>query len=138
MVSWESVRHKLRTGMQEAKESMNANAKDWIRLIESASRIKRLAPWRWMQEDDVFGVAHPETAEIGFVSVMGALGEHLAVAVYLGASAWARFLALQQAPQGVLDEHPELLLEIPQLQASFEDRGELEEWDRRLLRGLNL
>jgi len=117
---------------------MNANAKDWIRLIESASRIKRLAPWRWMQEDDVFGVAHPETAEIGFVSVMGALGEHLAVAVYLGASAWARFLALQQAPQGVLDEHPELLLEIPQLQASFEDRGELEEWDRRLLRGLNL
>jgi hypothetical protein len=91
-----------------------------------------------MQEDDVFGVAHPETAEIGFVSVMGALGEHLAVAVYLGASAWARFLALQQAPQGVLDEHPELLLEIPQLQASFEDRGELEEWDRRLLRGLNL
>jgi len=117
---------------------MNANSQDWIRLIESSVRIKQLAPWQWMREDDVFGIAHPETGEIGFISVMGALGEHLAVSVYLGASALARFLALQQAPQGVLDEHPELLLEIPQLQASFEDRGELEAWDRQLLRGLNL
>ncbi len=132
------LRPKTKTGMQEAKVSMNANAQDWIRLIESAGRIKQLAPWQWMNEDDVFGITHPQTGEIGFISVMGALGEHLAVSVYLGASAWARFLALQQAPQGVLDEHPELLLEIPQLQASFEDRDELEDWDRLLLRGLNL
>jgi hypothetical protein len=124
--------------MQETKETMNANAQNWIRLIEAADRIKRLAPWQWMNEDDIFGITHPETGEIGFISVMGALGEHLAVSVYLGASALARFLALQRAPQGVLDEHPELLLEIPQLQASFEDRGELEEWDRQLLRSLNL
>jgi hypothetical protein len=117
---------------------MNANAQDWIGLIECAGRIKQLAPWQWMQEDDIFGVAHPETGEIGFVSVMGALGEHLAVSVYLGASALARFLALQQAPQGVLDEYPQLLLEIPQLQASFEDRNDLDEWDRRLLRSLDL
>ncbi len=117
---------------------MSADNLEWTRLIESAVRIKQLAPWQWMQADDVFGIAHPETGEIGFISVMGALGEHLAVAVYLGASAWARFLALQQAPPGVLDEHPELLLEIPQLRASFEDRGDLEDWDRQLLRRLNL
>jgi hypothetical protein len=117
---------------------MKDGTQEWIRLIESAVRVKQLAPWQWMQEDDVFGVAHPETAEIGFISVMGALGEHMAVAVYLGASALARFLALQQAPQGVLDEHPELLLEIPQLQASFEDRGDLADWDRQLLRSMNL
>lgn len=117
---------------------MNANAQDWTRLIESAGRIKQLAPWQWMDEDDVFGVAHPETGEIGFISVMGALGQHLAVAVYLGASELARFLALHQAPPGVLDEHPELLLEVRHLQASFEDREDLEDWDRQLLRRLNL
>lgn len=117
---------------------MKANAQEWSRLLESAGRIKRLAPWQWMQEDDIFGVTHPETGETGFVSVMGALGEHLAVSVYIGVSALTRFLALQQAPQGVLDEHPELLLEILQLQASFEDRDELEDWDRQLLRRLNL
>lgn len=117
---------------------MSPNNQQWVRLIESAGRIKQLAPWQWMREDEIFGIAHPETGEIGFISVMGARGEHLAVSVYLGASALARFLALQQAPRGVLDEHPEFLLEIPQLQASFEDRGDLEDWDRQLLRSLNL
>jgi hypothetical protein len=117
---------------------VSENHQEWRGLIESALRIKQLAPWQWMKEDDVFGVAHPETGDIGFISVMGALGEHTAVAVYLGASALARFIALQQTPRGVLDEYPELLLEIPQLQASFEDRKDLGDWDRRLLRNLNL
>jgi len=117
---------------------MKPDTLEWRRLLESAVRIKQLAPWQWLQEDEIFGIAHPDSGQIGFISVMGALGEHLAVSVYLGASALARFLALQQAPRGVLEEHPELLLEIPQLQASFEDRGDLEDWDRQLLRSLNL
>lgn len=62
----------------------------------------------------------------------------MAVAVYLGAAAFANFLSLQQAPPDILDEYPELLLEIPQLQVSFEDRDELEDWERQLLRNLNL
>ncbi len=111
---------------------------EWARLVESAVRIKQLAPWEWMNEDDVFGIANPETGEIGIISVMGALGQHVAVAMYLGWPAFAKFIALQHAPPGVLDEYPELLLEIPQLQASFEDRDDLDEWDRQLLRNLNL
>lgn len=91
-----------------------------------------------MDEEDIFGVRHPETGDIGFVSVMGALGKHRAVGVYLGPTALAGFLGLQQAPPDVLDEYPELLLEIPQLQVSFEDRNGLEDWDRQLLRNLNL
>lgn len=117
---------------------MKANDQEWRRLIESACRIKQLAPWQWMQEDDVFGVAHPETGEIGFVSVMGALGEHLAVGVYIGAAALVKFLSLHHAPSDTLAEYPETLLEIPQLQVSFEDRDDLEDWDRQLLRNLNL
>lgn len=111
---------------------------EWVRLVESAVRIKQLAPWQWMNEDDVYGITHPETGEIGFISVMGALGQHMAVAVYLGAPALAKFINLQHTPPGVLDEYPELLLEIPHLQASFEDRDSLANWDRQLLRSLNL
>lgn len=117
---------------------MNANTLEWSRLIESAVRIKQLAPWQWMNEEDVFGITHPETGEIGFISVMGALGQHVAVAVYLGPPAFAKFIALQHAPPDLLDEYPELLLEIPQLQASFEDRDDLEDWDRQLLRSMDL
>ena len=111
---------------------------EWVRLVESAVRIKQLAPWQWMNEEDVFAIKHPKTGEIGFISVMGALGRHVAVAVYLGSHAFAKFNALRHAPPNFLDEYPELLLEIPQLQASFEDRDDLEEWDRQLLRSLNL
>ena len=37
---------------------------EWVRLVESAVRIKQLAPWQWMNVEDVFGIKHPETGEI--------------------------------------------------------------------------
>jgi hypothetical protein len=115
-----------------------ASREDWKRLVDAAVRIKQLSPWEWMDEDEIFGIRHPDSSEIGFISVMGGLGEHTAVAVYLGTEALARFMELQQAPPDVLDEYPELLMEVPQLQASFEDRGDLEDWDRQLLRNLGM
>ena len=66
-----------------------------------------------MDEEDIFGIRHPDSGEMGFISVMGALGERTAVGVCLGTRALAEFLELQEAPPGVLTEYPELLLEIP-------------------------
>ena len=116
---------------------MEANHREWERLVDAAARIKQLAPWEWMEEDQVFGVRDPFSGDLGFVSVMGILGEHPAVAVYLGSRALAEFFDLHQASPDVLSEYPEYLMEIPQLQASFEDRGDLDNWDRQLLRNLN-
>jgi hypothetical protein len=93
-----------------------------------------------MMEDDVFGVRNPERDEIGFVSVMGAAGEHFAVALYQGADALYDFLALSEAAMdGQADRiGAERVLEIPQLQASFEDRGRLEKEDRDIIKKLDL
>jgi hypothetical protein len=55
---------------------------EWRKLYQAAIRVKEIASWDWMTETDIFGVQGPETDEIGFVSIMGMLGEHLAVAVY--------------------------------------------------------
>src|SRR5262245_26255650 len=93
-----------------------------------------------MLEDDIFGVRNPERDEIGFVSVMGAAGEHFGIALYQGASALYDFLALREEtrdgrPDGVVAER---LLEIPQLQASFEDRGRLQKEDRDVIKKLDL
>ena len=52
---------------------------EWSRLYQAAIRIKEMAPWEWMSEMDIFGVRNPETDETGYVSIMGALGEHYAV-----------------------------------------------------------
>lgn len=106
----------------------------WRELYTVAGRVQSLAPWTWMEEIDVFGLQIPETERVVFVSVMGAIAEHFAVAVYPDAAAITAFWALQH------DENvePERVLEIPQLQLSFENRDHLEAEDRRILKQLGL
>lgn len=108
---------------------------EWRKLYEAAIEIKKIAPWEWMEEMDIFGVQNPETGELGFVSIMGTLGEHLAISVYSGAKGLYGFWDLENAGP---DEMPERLLEIPQLQASFEGRNELQKKDRDLINQLGL
>lgn len=74
------------------------------------------------------------------MSVMGAGGEHFAVTLYQGADALYDFLALSEAGRdGRADRiGAERVLEIPQLQASFEDRGRLQKEDRDIIKKLGL
>ncbi|MEJ2209183.1 MAG: hypothetical protein P8129_09125 [Anaerolineae bacterium] len=108
---------------------------EWRRLYEAATAFKEAAPWEWMFEDDVFGVQNPETGQIGYGSIMGNAGEHLALALYLGSEGLAGFWQMHQADP---DTNAFLLLEIPELQASFEDRSELTSQDRRVIKDLGL
>ncbi len=108
---------------------------EWRQLYAAATEIMRTAPWQWMTEDRLFGVQNPETGEIGFVSVMGHLGEHLAVAVYRGPRALYDFMALHYSPDSA---KPERIIEMEQLQAVFADRDELTDRDRRLIKELGL
>lgn len=111
-------------------------AEEWRKLYHAAVRVRDLAPWEWMMEDEIFGVQNPETGEIGFVSVMGNLGEHLAIAVYPGATALYKFLHFEAQGDDFAD--PMGILEIPQLQASFEDRNMLDKDDRAIIKQLSL
>jgi uncharacterized protein DUF6930 len=103
-------------------------------LYDLAIQVKALAPWQWIEETDVFGVAHPETDELGFVSIMGSVGEYEAVAVYLGAEGFHDFIDFQ-ADQSAT---PERVMEMRHLQAGFSDREYLEKEDRNLIKELGL
>ncbi len=116
-------------------EEKTAGTRVWRRLYESAVRIKELSPWEWMTETDVFGVRSSETGELGFVSVMGMLGEHYAVSLYLGSEGIHGFLDLQE--MGPFAD-PGDLIQIPQIQASFENREELDKRDRQVIKELGL
>ena len=108
-------------------------------LYEAADLIKELAPWQWMEESDIFGVQDPETGEIGFVSVMGTMGEHLCIGVYLGVDAIYQFWMLQEIADSVDElETASRLLIIPQMQASFENRDMVEKEDAGIMRKLKL
>lgn len=109
---------------------------EWRRLYQLAGEVKELSPWVWMDETNVFGLQNPETGETGFVSVMGALGEHYGISLYLGARGLYGFWRMQD--QGDLTANPQIFFEVPQLQASWEDREELEKQDRDLIKELGL
>lgn len=106
---------------------------EWRELYGAAVRVKEMAPWRWMTEAHVFGVEDPETEGLGFVSVMGMLGEYHAAVLYPNPVALYSFRVVEAAGP---DVNPDALLEIPQIHASFEDRGELHEKDRKVIREL--
>ncbi|MEI7956629.1 MAG: hypothetical protein WCJ66_15805 [Verrucomicrobiota bacterium] len=53
------------------------------RLYDLADELNRPAPWIWMREDQHIGLRHPATGEPAYVSLMGALDESHALALYL-------------------------------------------------------
>ncbi len=110
---------------------------EWRALYLAAQRIKELEPWEIMYEDELFAVQNPETGEIGYVSNMGAGGEHFSVAVYLGTPGIYGYFSIQEMAR---DEEfsLEVALAVPQLQAAFEDRAELLEQDRTVIKQLGL
>ncbi|HUU26226.1 MAG TPA: hypothetical protein VM123_00305 [archaeon] len=108
---------------------------EWREVYRFAIQVKKIAPWEWITEADIFGVQNPETDEIGFVSVMGMAGKHYALAVYMGPEGLYGFLDLQNVDP---IEIPELVLEIPQLQASFENRDVLNKKDHEIIKKLGL
>jgi hypothetical protein len=116
-------------------ELPSPSQEEWQRLYEAAIAFKHEAPWEWMYEDDVFGVQNPETGQTAYGSIMGNAGDHLALALYLGSEGLEGFW---QMHHGAPYADAFRLLEIPQLQASFEDRGELDTRDRQVIKGLGL
>lgn len=106
----------------------------WQQLYTIADRIKGLAPWENLYEDELFGVRDPITGQDCFISVMGQGGDHYAVGVYIGALALYQFWAVHEADN---DEMAlQMLLSIRQLQLSFEDRENLENFDRAIIKQL--
>lgn len=100
-----------------------------IQLYDLADQLYRVAPWQWMLESPVIGVKHPESGEMGYLSVMGAAGNHRSIALYLGENALDRFNLIQEAGGLGIDLSQEdvmaLILESRQVQVSFADRDEL-------------
>ncbi len=112
-----------------------ASAEECRSLYAVMDQIKQLAPWQWMTENDIFGIQGPDAQEPDFVSVMGMAGEHYAISLYLGTRGMFQFWHFVQNQATM---QPEELLQIPQVQASFEDREMLNKRDRDLLKTLGL
>ena len=117
------------------KKANPPSLEQWKRLYELMDEIKELEPWEYMYEHNLFGIQFPEKDNLGFVSVMGNLGEHFAIAVYMGKKGLDGFLTMQRVGYRLT---PDIVLQVPQLQASLEDREMITPEDRKVIKQLNL
>lgn len=106
----------------------------WRRAYELAAEVRSLAPWTWMCDTDHLAFEDPQDSSPRFISIMGRLGEHVAIAVYRGAEDLFRMIDFVHDSGAVQDT----ILETSQLQLSFEDRDFLESADRRVIKRLKL
>ncbi len=93
------------------------------KAYQLAVKLKELAPWTYMDENDIFGVRMPDTGKLYFISIMGAAGVHYGMAAYEGAEGLMGFWDLHHDISGV---RPSELLLIPHMMVSFEDRDVIE------------
>ena len=91
-------------------------------IYRLADGIRKMEPWEWMHETDLFGVKMPGTERVYFVSVMGAEGRFYALSAYKGYEGLAQFLNLHEHADTM---PPETILTIPHLTLSFTDRETL-------------
>ena len=108
---------------------------DWRRMHTVAARVRSLEPWLWMEESDIFGVQDTQSNMTLFVSVMGALGEHFAVAVYPGASELARQRQLGNIPD---DLRADLFFDIRHAQVAFDKKSNLQPQEKAIVKQLGI
>ena len=109
---------------------------EWKDLYEAAKLFKNMAPWRWMVDADVFGIEDPESGEIGYCCVMGALGEVLGLVVYIGSEGLSLFQEIQSGKTS--SEEDDVHLRQKCLAIIFEDREMLDKQDLNVIKTLGL
>lgn len=110
---------------------------EWRALYAAAGGFKEIEPWGWMWDKDLFGVQNPQDGQVGYCCVMGALGQHLALAVYRGARGYASWKRIQKEGRKKKPD-TELFFIQDCLMASWEDRDQLEPEDLKVTRALGL
>lgn len=126
----------VRPDKQGSVTDVPPSLEEWRALYDAAMHFYALHPWTWLSEDQFFGVVNPENDEVGYCSVMGHLGEHLALAVYLGDEGLGTFFDLRAAESE--PDTVEAFFRQKDLQASFEDREMLADKDHQVIRSLGL
>lgn len=110
----------------------------WRRLYELAVEFRKLAPWEWMYDTDLFGVRNPQTGEVGYCCIMGREKRFLGMAVYRGRAGLASYEHLQE----VNVDHPLLpptpAFEQDCLMLSYNNREELDEAAHARIRSLGV
>lgn len=114
----------------------NPSMQEWEALYKAAIEFRKIEPWEWMRETDIFGVQNPQTGEIGYCCILGELGEVLAMAVYRGTEGLQGYLKILKGKIRPGD------LDAPYIQdcllSSFENKQFIEKEAMKIINELKL
>lgn len=116
--------------MEESQPTLD----EWKVLYDAAIEFRKIEPWKWVKETDIFGVQNPLTGEVGYCCIMGEMGEVLALAVYNGTEGLNGYQQIQKGQ--VKPEDPDSLHIQDCLIVMFEDKKFVEKEDIQLINRL--
>jgi hypothetical protein len=106
------------------------------RLFDAADAYRDLAPWQWMQDNQLFGIVDPATGTKSYCTVMGSLGDYLALGLYPGQNGYRSYVSLFGEGTDEDSDPQEAVYSQDCLVAAFEYPEELNEEDLMLARSL--
>ncbi|HXV82992.1 MAG TPA: hypothetical protein VEG60_24265, partial [Candidatus Binatia bacterium] len=108
----------------------------WKNLYDAADAFRDIACWEWMSDSELFGVKNPESGEIGYCCVLGALGEVYGLVVYLGSAGLEQHRKMQSGKLHA--DSPDFAYSQSCLTAWFGDRRDLDKTDLKVVKELGL
>ncbi|NYB52800.1 MAG: hypothetical protein HVN35_09620 [Methanobacteriaceae archaeon] len=110
--------------------------KEWKELYQKATEFKKLKPWEWMWDEQIFAVKNPETGETAYCTVMGRMQSFYGMAAYLGPEGLENYCDIQSGR--ITPDDPDAFFQQRVLVVSFEDRDDIEDEDYQIIRKLGL
>ncbi|MFZ3589757.1 plasmid pRiA4b ORF-3 family protein [Bacillus sp. DJP31] len=83
----DEIRETINDNLQSLQKAALVNTNQttsWADLFALSDEFKKLQPWNWLDDDQIFGVKDPLNNEMVYCSVMGAAGQEYGVAAYEG------------------------------------------------------
>jgi hypothetical protein len=116
-------------------EITDQNRQIWLDLYQTAALFRDIKPWDWMYDSDLFGVMDPASQEIGYCCVLGNLGNHFGLNVYLGPDGLYSYYEMLE-----FGEDDPMMAGLRQhcLAISFENEEDLTEEDKKIIQQLDL
>ena len=112
-----------------------ANLELWKKIYSLSDEFFSLKPWEYIGEANIFAVESPESGKEYFISIMGKLGEMYALSAYEDAEGFYKFRELEEAQEEL---PPETILFIPHIMISLDDREDVPEEQREVIKQLGL
>ena len=109
---------------------------EWKALYDAALEFRKIEPWEWMSDSDLFGVQNPKDGQIGYCCIMGGLGEVLGMAVYIGYEGLEGYKKIASGKIKIGD--PDLLYAQDCLLVSYENKNQLKREDLQIAKLLGL